>query len=64
MERIRAFTAAVATFAVQFSASDAQAQIPLRLSRFLPMRPNNGNKTAGLDGGFGKITGHDKYNFA
>ena len=65
LERIRAFTAAVATFAVQFSASDAQAQIPLRLSRFLPMRPNNnGNKTAELDGGFGKIISRDKYNFA
>ena len=29
------------------------------------MRPNsNGNKTAGFDGEFGKITGRDKYNFA
>ena len=41
------------------------SQIPLRLSRFLPMRPNNnGNKTAELDGGFGKIISRDKYNFA
>ena len=65
LEQIRAFAAAVATFAVQFSTSGAQAQIPLWLSRFLPMRPNNdGNKTAGLDLGFGKIISRDKYNFA